>query len=638
MIHRNRTSSIKTHNWTQHNALALAAIIAFTTIAVSAAHAQNGTAVPETAPTYTLRTGVNMVIVDVIVDSPDGKPVHNLKAGDFSLVEDGKPQSIRSFDEHSADSAVNAALPAPAPPKLAPGIFTNYQAIPAKSGPVNILLLDTLNTPLRDQTFVRSQLLDFLKKFPPGAQVAIFGLSQHLILLQGFTADPAILKAAVQSKSAAKASNLLDDQVGGGGGDGAGATAMSDSMAQFGDPREFEPIIANVQQFEAEQQTFQFQMRARLTLDAMNELARYLVNIPGRKNLLWFTGSVPIDILPNGDLGDGFRTVADSQEEFRETTNLLSRSQVSVYPIDARGLMTSPVYSAAASGSKYGLNPQTAAKDDTKFQVQTQQEQSAMQQVAQDTGGRAYVSTNGLSEAVQKAIDDGSNYYTLTYSPTGQDWDGSYRKITVALASKANRADTLSYRRGYYADDPNKLPKPGEEAQTSAAANSPITRAMMRGSPPPTQILFNTRVLPATPQAEETVAPGNQPAAAAHGPYRRLAVDFALDPRDLVFTESGGARHDTIDFLIFVYDQNGTLVNRTENALRANLTSAGYAKFLREPFAYSQDVSVPEKGSFFLRIAVHDEDSDRAGAVEIPVDMVKNLPPLHAGAAQAPAK
>ena len=82
-------------------------------------------------------------------------------------------------------------------PSLPPGIFTNYSPAPA-SGAVNILLLDALNTPLADQAYVRQQLLDYLRSTPPGTRVAFFGLANHLILLQGFTSNPEVLRTLME--------------------------------------------------------------------------------------------------------------------------------------------------------------------------------------------------------------------------------------------------------------------------------------------------------------------------------------------------------------------------------------------------------------------------------------------------------
>src|SRR5579871_988346 len=92
------------------------------------------------SPAYTLHTRSNLVIEDVIVTDGNHNPVHNLKASDFTVIEDGHPQHIRSFEEHTTSSA--SPLTPVSMPRTAPGIFTNFFPAP-QNGPVNILLLDT---------------------------------------------------------------------------------------------------------------------------------------------------------------------------------------------------------------------------------------------------------------------------------------------------------------------------------------------------------------------------------------------------------------------------------------------------------------------------------------------------------------
>jgi VWFA-related protein len=584
---------------------------------------------PSGQATYTLRTSTNLVILDVVVSSPDGHPVHDLEAKDFVLSEDGRPQQIRSLQKHMSIGEHTAPT---APPKLAPGLFTNFTTSRGE-GPANILLLDMLNTPLRDQSYARQQIQNYLDHASGDSQVAIFGLSDRLTILQGFTSDTRLLKAALSHKNAAKGSSLLNDPLGGSGA-GTGESGISDALADMGTAPDILEAVANAQQFEAESQTFQFQQRAQITLDALNELARYLSNIPGRKNLIWFSGSLPIDILPNTSTGNGFASMGNLEAEFRETTDLLVRSQVSLYPIDARGLTDSGIYSAAGSGQKYARDPTTAGKDEAKFEAQRAGENDTMLRAAHDTGGRAFVNTNGLSAAVAKAIEDGSSYYTLTYLPANKKWDGLYRKIEVAVPGK-NYA--LSYRRGYYADDPNAPASFfGHKASTpeSTASKSLITRTMMRGAPVPTQITFTVRVQPATGTPENTPSTGNELATAnpeARSPFTRYAVDFALSARDISFLQSDGLLHGAFEFVIFVYDANGTLVNRSGSTLHADLKPAVYMDFLHRPLSYNQDISVPCKGSYFLRIAVHDLNSDHVGAIEVPLDSVRDLPPLSGG-------
>jgi VWFA-related protein len=597
-------------------------------ILTAGAHGQKDEASqPTGGHTYTLQTGTNLVVVDITVTDQAGHPVKALKAVDFNLLEDGRHQQLRSFEEHSSASS-SPVVPATLP-KLQPGLFTNFTPTPA-GGPANILLLDTLNTPLRDQSFVRSQLVEYLRKAPAGTQIAIFGLSEKLSILQGFTSDPAVLRAAVANKGNLHASSLLDDAQGGAGGDGSGASSVSDALSGLASSPDMDQTIANVQQFEAQQENFQLQLRTQYTLDALNELARYLESVPGRKNLIWFSGSFPVDIVPSSSLLNAFQASVNSEAEFRETVNLLARSRVAVYPVDARGLMTMPGYSASVSGKKYQRNPQAATNDVMNFAAQNAQENGTMSQMAEDTGGQAFFNTNGLSDAVASAIAEGSSYYTLTYSPTNHDWNGSYRAISIALAEKGYR---LSYRRGYFADDPNQTANPtSATAPVPDAAKSIISRSMLRGAPVPTQLVFTVRVLPASATTEQTPAPGNvlsPDGAKLKGPYRRLAVDFAINSHGFTFTHTGDHYRDDISFITFVYDQSGTLIGSLESTMHANFDARVYAKFVSGPFSYNEDVSVPATGNYFLRIAVQDLNTSRVGAIELPVSSVLRLPPLN---------
>ena len=575
-------------------------------------------------PVPTIKASTQIVIVDVVVTDAKGQPVHNLKASDFAVLENNFSQPIKNFEEHRALSAAEAAKLPPVP-KMPPGIFTNYTPTP-DNGAVNVLLLDALNTPMKDQSFVRDQLKKYLKSVPPGTRIAIFGLTSRLYLLQGFTSDPEILKTVLNQKDL-KSSPLLDDPVSGGPGPESLSDTMSDTMGN--DPTTAQ-VIANLQQFEAQTQSFQLQLRARYTLDAMNQLARYLSGIPGHKNLIWFSGSFPISILPDGDLQDPFAIVADAEDEFRETTNLLSVSQVAVYPVDARGLMISPSFSASNSGSKYVRNPTAFAKDETKFFQQTAAEHSTMLQMAEQTGGHAFINTNGLSQAVASAIDSGSNFYTLTYSPTNTHWNGGFRKIQVRLQQQGL---TLAYRRGYYADDPNAPPKHKEPVPATTTATATINAmraAMMRGAPDPTQIIFKVLVRPTTTMTEETLAPGNapNPAIKAKAPYRRYDIDFAVNPRDIGFTHSPeGNYQGDIQFLTYLYDQDGNLLNISGTTVKANIPPATYAASLHGGLQFHQQISVPVKGTYFLRIGIHDVTGDHVGAIEIPIAAVSKMLP-----------
>jgi VWFA-related protein len=589
---------------------------------------------PAAPPVTTIRATSDLVVLDVVATDEHRNPVHGLTASDFTLLEDGHAQSVKSFEEHTA----GAVAKAPVMPKLPPGVFTNYSPAPAAPA-LNILLLDRLNTPIADQAFVRSQLPKFLKEARPGTQMAIFGLNQRLVLLQGFTSDPSLLLAAIDSaKGAPRGSALMDNQM---TGDGPGTdNPASDAIVDFmSSVPGMADVLANYKQFAAEQQSFQIQLRARYTLDAFNQLARYLGGIPGRKNLIWVSGSFPINIAPNLDLQDPFGVIASMEDEFRETADLLARSQVAVYPIDARGLTTPPMLSAANSGRSYSQisanpgrgnsqNPANFARDLSTFNSNTWAEHDTMTQIAEATGGEAFVNTNGLKEAAEKAADAGSNFYTLTYVPDSRESKGNYRKIQVKLdRSKVN----LAYRRGYFADDPNASVRQGEPASSKGEQlpYSALRTSMQRGTPMATEIVFEADVRPSSETTEDALAPDNQGIPKLKGPYRRYTVSIAVPGRGPSCPATpDGVHHCVLEFATYVYDADGKLLNLQSNGLKAGIPSALFEKVLRIGLQYRQEISVPVKEECYLRIGLHDLNSNRLGSLELPVATVSKLPPF----------
>jgi VWFA-related protein len=583
-----------------------------------------------TTPVPTLRASSRLVVVDVVVEDNKGNPIHNLKPTDFTLLESGQPQTIGHFEEHAANAS--SATPMPPLPKLEPGTFTNYTPAPP-NGAVNVLLLDALNTPMQDQAFVRDQMLKYLKTPHPGVRMAIFGLNKQLHMLQGFTSDPDTLRNAIAGKkNLPKGSALLDDPV---SGNTYGKNTLSeDAEIAFGNAPGAAAIVASMAQFEAQNAAFQTSLRTQYTLDAMNSLARYLAGIPGRKNLIWFSGSFPLSILPNADITDPFAVVANMQDEYRETVNLLARGQVSVYPIDARGLVPPPMFNAVNDGQKYARNPSAMGRDGSKFSADTAAEQSTMRQMAQDTGGKAFVNTNGLAEAVTKAVEAGSNFYTLTYIPSKTDWKGDYRRIQVKLNGQNYQ---LSYRRGYYADDPDAHATKGPAKVAATAPTTPydpMRLAMTFGGPQPTQIVFSAIVRPTTGDVEPEPLKTTSLNPKIPGPYRRFSVIFTASPRFVAAAPApDGTRHVELEYITFTYDDQGVLVASTGNRVKSDLSPERYQAMLKGGIQYQQQISIPIKGNYFLRVGLRDIPSGHVGAIELPLDAVKRLKSIQAEAA-----
>jgi VWFA-related protein len=534
---------------------------------------------PETtAALPTLRAKARIVVIDVVVTDKQGNPVKNLKASDFALAENGAAQTINHFEAHTSLSAEDAAK-LPAMPKLDPNIFTNYSPVPA-NGALNVLLFDALNTKMIDQSVVLQQMQKYLATPHPGVRMELFELNSELRLLQGFTSDQEVLRAALANrKSAPQASMLM-------------ANAMSDSWG-------IEPVSrGSVDPLKGRTglEPLQVLDRQESTLQAMMALARYMGSLPGRKNLLWFSAEFPISPLRR-----------DISDQLHETMALFARNQVAVYPIDARGQRVD------CGG------PKTPCTTDT------------MDMMAEDTGGKVFTGTNDIATAVEKAVDHGSNFYSLTYTPANRDWKGEFRKVEVKLAQAGY---SLEYRHGYYAED---FDKPTHKVEAKAdvaeavpdAAKVAMQAGMEYGSPQPTDIVFKAAVNPATGRPENVVARANSVAPKVSGPFERYVVSIAALPTAFTFTrDTPGKIQMGAKLVTCVYTADGALVNSTTLTIRGDIDDARYQSIMAGGVKFRQEISVPVKGENFLRIGVEDLATNRMGVVEIPVAMVAKLKPL----------
>lgn len=627
--------------WRPLGLMLAAIVLAIAGYAPASAQQSQEPAPQPNAQSTILHASTQLVVVDVTVQDRDGHPVHGLKPEDFHLTEGKVAQTIRHVEEHRALAPVNQGPPLP---PLPAGTFTDYTPV-APNGTLNILLLDALNTPMTDQNFVRYELQQYVKHADPGTRIAIFGLANRLILLQGFTSDPAKLKDVVEHKLIPRSSSLLDNPTGSGSNQDSPSDVVESTMSGPGTSE----LAANMQEFEEQTANMQTQLRMQYTLDAFNTLAHYLSAFPGRKNLIWFSGSFPLNILPDPALSDPFAVAHLNEEEYRETTNLLTKAQVAVYPIDARGMKTPPMYNAAASGRSSASTPQKFSAALSAFNSSQAAEHTTMDTLAFETGGKAYFNTNDLANAVAQAIDAGANYYTLTYSPINRKRDGAYREIGVDLGgAAASRGLQLSYRHGYYADDAERHDKDTESATTSEdavstpGATSAYQRAAMsRGAPTPQDLLFKVRVLPASGVTENAVAPANSLDASVSpkGPFRRFAVDYVALPSELTLSPQPDGRHEgKVEFLVYVFDVDGRLLNATGKTVSLNLSPATYARWMNGAIECHLEISAPSRMETFLRMGVYDVPSNHFGVIEVPTASVSHLAPVVYQTSPAAAK
>jgi hypothetical protein len=232
-----------------------------------------------------------------------------------------------------------------------------------------------------------------------------------------------------------------------------------------------------------------------------------------------------------------------------------------------------------------------------------------------------------LKGAVTKAIEAGSNYYTLSYTPTNRNENGEFRKIEIKLNHSGAK---LAYRRGYFTDQPANArhPDAAQDVQNAASGYNPVRAAMLHGAPAPQQIVFIADVRPSNTDTEATPAEENSPDPKTTGPYHRYTSTFIVNPKDLDCPATpDGQHHCDVEFLTFAYDSNGALVNMQMNGITTSLSTDKYAGFIKSPLAYRQQISVPVKGEYYLRLGLYDRKSDHVGALELPVAVAAKLPP-----------
>jgi VWFA-related protein len=582
----------------------------------SAVTAQSNPQAPDVA---TLQVFSRLTVVDVTVTDAKGHSVQDLKQSDFTIKEGGKPQTIRNFLE-IRENAVPAAH---VPPKLPPDVYTNAQPSPTTSA-VNILLLDGLNTQPADMVAMKQESIRYLKSMPRGTRIAVLTLTGSptgggLRIMQGFTSDPAVLIAVVDSKKNralpspfldSDSNPILDDQ--------------ADQQAELGN----DDAAAAVQQFSNELAVEQQDVRNRMTLEALNQIAAYVAGIKARKNLIWFTDGMPINIFPNGGVND-LEGLTDYAKELRKTNDLLTAAEVAVYPVDARRLFSNP-----ANGADQHLDRITVrtgavqAANDQAFRNKKGGQLLGMEAVAEETGGAAIYNTNDLKSAVAKAIENGANYYTVAYAPSDLAYDGRYHTIDVEVG----RPDVhLAYRKGYNADD---ILHNAITPELSLATSAPepygnnMQASMGRGVPTASQVLFDVRLAPSTEPAKPADAPvmGTLDAKLAGRPLVRYDVLYLVPARQITFTPGpGGTRKCSVSLDIAAYDVYGKLITGLSQTISSPaMTAEQYQRFIQRPFQPSQQIDLPP-GEIFLRVGVLDGGSDKVGTLEIPLNVSRKL-------------
>ena len=566
-------------------------------------------------PSATIRVNTRLVQFDVVVTDKDGRPVKDLKASDFQVQQDGKAQSIVAFEPHTpgipgAPMAEQAAVTSGA--TAAANTFTNSPAKAPQSS-WTVILFDLLNTSVTDQSYARNQLLQLLRSLPQGQPVALFVLTRQLEMVQGFTQNPEELVRRAELLQPSKSQDLTTmaereretsrivttaQQAAPQGGAPANAPAYSTDSIAFGQASR---IAQNYNDHEA----FRSADRALFTLAAMKGMARAVSGYPGRKNLIWLSGSFPVDIEPNPATMDPFRNVRSFDADLRETSSLLATSRVAVYPVDVRGLQSKgfdPTMATSETGfmndpvpgSSHGAIAPSASSQGNTLSAETTaliNDRTTMKNIAQQTGGEAFVNTNDLKRVIARSLEDGSTYYTLAYTPPKQD-EGGYHKVVVQVPNKNWK---LAYRRGYYSIPP--------VAASGAVGTAALRTALQPGMPPATSMLLTAWL--ELPDAKR----------------KEVKVNYIINSNGVEFTDAPeNKKRAQIDCMVIAFDSSGKEVAHASDTLDATLPANAYAAVMAHGIPAHQLISLPP-GKYNLRIGVMDRTTQQIGTVDAPLEV-----------------
>jgi len=368
---------------------------------------------------YTFRASTELVLVNVSVRDKSGKFIKSLKPEDFTVLEDGKPQRVVSFDIENTD----ALPPAQGPQALSSNAVTTPSATAPQATTQQatdqlyrdrrliVLFFDVADMEPDEIERSTTAAEDYInKQMLPADLVSVVSLGSSLELLQDFTSDRAQLKKVLDS---------LNPNAG--QGYELGSTGTTEDTPDTGTSFTADDTEYNI-----------FNTDRRL--EALRSIAESLSKVQQKKSLIYFSSGMQ-------------RTGIENQSELRAATNAAVRANLAIYTMDMRGLQAIVPGGEAQNASLRGTSPYsgnaTLAAFDSNFQTQ-----ETLVTLAGDTGGRAFLDSNDFGQIFKGVQEDTSTYYILGYHSTNSARDGKYRRISVSLKTPGYKLD---YRHGYYA-------------------------------------------------------------------------------------------------------------------------------------------------------------------------------------------
>jgi VWFA-related protein len=507
------------------------------------------------APRVTSR----IVEVSVVAEDRQGRPVVDLKAEDLVLSDGGRPERIVSFTTQPLPSAAATPLP--------PGTYTNrLDRLTGGSVSVTAILFDGLNTPMARQSYARQQVLAFLRQVEPGNTMALYTLGRGLSVLQDLTRDPQPLVRALEQYrgelSAATGAAPLDTA-------GTG----------------LEPFGSWLDELETNLIEHYARDRALRTLRSLVAIANHLETIPGRKNLVWVSGSFPVWI-GRDRVRVPERPRPGEQDlwpEIDRAARALNRANLAVYPVDARGLMSPLDYAP----ERVSISREMQLVDRSGF--------AAMNTLAERTGGEAFYNDNDLGRAFRRAAGDSRVAYRLGYQPSHEDWNGKFREIKIVVTRPEVR---LRYRRGYFAQPD----EPDEDWYRSG-----VLGAAMWSPVDATRVGLTVRPFPAAPET--------------------LDLDIRIDARDVSLQPVANGWQGRLDVWLVQLGPGDELIDTVSHVAGLSLDPRTFDEVRQSGELPLVERLKRDRKAVLLRVLVRDVASGALGSVSIPLDRVGPRPP-----------
>jgi len=534
-----------------------ASILCFAAAACAQQIGQNAPAGGNGAVTFT--TGARLVVETVVVTDKKGVPVEGLTAKDFTVTENGAPQTIRFFDRQDLPKT-----PAAAPAASASEHIHIYD----KLGRTQIAPETPGSTRYKDRRLLA--LYFDMSAMPPGDQFRALAAAERFIrtqlaaadllailrytggavdVLQDFTGDRDRLLSIIQTMIVGEGQGMDYST---------GDASSPDTGAAFGqDDSEF-----NI--FNTDRQ-----------LSALQTAANMLGQLNEKKSLIYFASGLRLNGLNN-------------QAQLHATINAAIRAGVSFWPIDARGLLAEAPLGDATMGSPGNAGMYSGASA-LAVTSNLQQSQDTLYALATDTGGKALLDNNDLAKGILQAEQAVSSYYMIGYYTTNAAQDGKFRRIKIAL--NGGLAANLDYRQGYFA---------GKEFAKFTAADKE-------------RQLEDALMLP-DPITELTIAMEVDYFQLNRAEYF-VPLVVKIPGRELALAKRGGAERTLIDFVGEIKDNYGTTITNVRDKVDIRLSGATALELAKRPIEYDAGFTLLP-GKYTIKFLARDAETGRIGTYQ----------------------